>query len=60
MSVKQGDVVVLKSGSEEMTVNRWIPSTTDIELCWFDYNEKVIKTQIVNAETVKHAESSTY
>jgi uncharacterized protein YodC (DUF2158 family) len=60
MSIKQGDVVILKSGSAEMTVNRWIPSTTDIELCWFDYNEKEIKTQIVNVETVKHVENSAY
>lgn len=53
MSVKQGDVVELNSGSQEMTVNRWIPSSDNIEVCWFDYKDNSVKTQILHHSTVK-------
>jgi uncharacterized protein YodC (DUF2158 family) len=57
MSIQKGDVVVLKSGSAEMTVNRWISGTTDVELCWYDFKENVIKTEIVSVDTVKYPEN---
>lgn len=60
MSVKQGDVVELKSGSLEMTVNRWIPSSENIEVCWFDHKESLVKTQILHNSTVKLVGSTSH
>ena len=48
MSLKVGDVVELKSGSHTMTVNRWLDDSTSVEVCWYDYNECVVKLQTLN------------
>lgn len=56
MSLQVGDVVQLKSGSPSMIVNAWIHNSIDVEVCWFDFNESVIKTKILNSNTLEIVE----